>query len=136
MKGIFEHHIQLTEKVMDMRLQRQNLVMGNIANVNTPDYKTRRLEFEDNLQKALDLDERGRMTRTSREHMPVVFDSGTFQGEATEAFQARTVYGEDSVDLDKEMAVMTKNGLMYNALASVIKKNFDGIRQAIQEGGK
>ncbi|MDD3312372.1 flagellar basal body rod protein FlgB [Pseudodesulfovibrio sp.] len=136
MKGIFAHHIQLTEKVLDLRLQRQNLVMGNIANVNTPDFKARSLEFEDNLQKALDLDERGRMTRTSREHMPVVFDASSFKGEGIEAFQPRTVYGEDSVDLDKEMAVMTKNGLMYDALASVIKKNFDGIRQAIQEGGK
>jgi len=136
MKGIFEHHIQLTEKVLDLRLQRQNLVMGNIANVNTPDYKARSLEFEDSLQKALDLDERGRMTRTSKEHMPVVFDSSSFQGQGVEAFQPRTVYGEDSVDLDKEMATMTKNGLMYDALASVIRKNFDGIRQAIQDGSK
>jgi len=136
MKGIFEHHIQLTEKVLDLRLQRQNLVTGNIANVNTPGYKARSLEFEDNLQKALDLDDRGRMTRTSSEHMPVVFDSSTFKGEGIEAFQPRTVYGEDSVDLDKEMATMTKNGLMYNALASVIKKNFDGIKLAIQEGSK
>ncbi|WP_419785111.1 flagellar basal body rod protein FlgB [Pseudodesulfovibrio sp.] len=136
MRGIFEHHIQLTAKVMDLRLQRQNLVMGNIANVNTPDYKARRLEFEGNLQKALDLDERGRMTRTNKEHMPVVFNANSFKGKGLEEFQPREVYGEDSVDLDKEMSVMSKNGLMYNALASVIKKNFDGINKAIQEGSR
>ena len=28
MKGLFEQHIQVTEKVLDLRLERQNLVMG------------------------------------------------------------------------------------------------------------
>ena len=136
MRGLFASHINLTAKVMDMRLERQNTVMSNIVNVNTPEYKTRRIEFEDRLQKALDLDARGRMTRTNKEHMPVVFNPEGFQGEGVEALKARSVYGEDSVDLDKEMAIMTKNGLVYNALASVIKKNFDGVKQAIQEGSK
>ena len=136
MKGLFEGHINLTAKVMDLRLERQNTVMGNIVNVNTPEYKTRRIEFEDRLQKALDQDARGRMTRTNKEHMPVVFSPNGFQGQEVEALRARSVYGEDTVDLDKEMAIMTKNGLAYNALASVIKKNFDGLKQVIQEGSK
>jgi flagellar basal-body rod protein FlgB len=136
MKGLFGSHINLTAKVMDLRLERQNTVMSNITNVNTPEYKTRRLEFEDRLQKALDQDARGRMTRTNKEHMPVVFSPDGFEGQGVESLKARSVYGEDSVDLDKEMAVMTKNGLAYNALASVIKKNFDGIQKVIQEGSK
>ena len=136
MKGLFGSHINLTAKVMDMRLERQNTVMSNIVNVNTPEYKTKRLEFEDRLQKALDQDARGRMTRTNKEHMPVAFNPDGFQGEGVEALKARSVYGEDSVDLDKEMAIMTKNGLVYNALASVIQKNFNGIQKVIQEGGK
>lgn len=136
MKGLFANHIHLTAKVMDMRLERQNTVMGNIVNVNTPDYKTKRLEFEDRLQQALSQDARGKMTRTNKSHMPVVFSPEGFQGEGVENMKARSVYGEDSVDLDKEMAIMTKNGLLYNALASVIKKNFDGLKQVIQEGSK
>ena len=31
---------------------------------------------------------------------------------------------------------MTKNGMMYNALASVIKKNFQGMQRIIMQGGK
>jgi len=136
MRGLIPSHIQLTERVMDLQLQRQNIVTGNIVNVNTPDYKERRLEFEDKLQKALDLDARGKMTRTNGMHMPVVFDSNGFSGDGTEAFKARTVYGEDSVDLDKEMTIMAKNSMSYDALASVIRKNFEGLKTAIQEGSK
>ena len=58
MKGLFERNFGVVEKVLDMRLQRQNVVMSNIANVNTPKYKARRLEFEEDLQKAIEaLDE-------------------------------------------------------------------------------
>ncbi len=136
MKGIFGSHINLTAKVMDLRLERQNIVMGNIVNVNTPEYKAQRLEFEDRLQSALNQDARGKMTRTQKDHMPVVFTPDGFEGQNVQSFEARHVYGEDSVDLDKEMAAMTKNGMMYNALASVIKKNFEGLQKVIMEGGK
>jgi flagellar basal-body rod protein FlgB len=136
MKGLFGSHIHLTARVMDIRLERQNLVMGNIANVNTPDYKARRLEFEDKLQSALNQNAHGKMTRTESSHMPAAFESGTFRPDSLRDFKPRHIHGEDAVDLDKEMAVSTKNGMMYNALAQVIQKNFQGIQKVIQEGGK
>jgi flagellar basal-body rod protein FlgB len=136
MRGLIGSHIHLTSKVLDLRLERQNLVMGNIANVDTPDYKARRLEFEDKLQSALNHDARGKMTRTQQSHLPAVFSAEGFQGEGFKDFKPRHVYGEDSVDMDKEMAIMSKNGMMYNALASVIKKNFEGLQKIIAEGGK
>ena len=136
MKGLFGSHIHLTAKVMDLRLERQNLVMGNISNVNTPNYKARSLEFEDKLQSALNHDARGKMTRTEQSHMPSAFIANGFQGDGIQDFKPRHIYGEDSVDLDKEMTTMTKNGMMYNALASVIKKNFQGMQRIIMQGGK
>jgi flagellar basal-body rod protein FlgB len=136
MKGLFGNHIQLTAKVLDLRLERQNIVMGNISNVDTPEYKARRLEFEDKLQQALNHDARGKMTRTQQSHLPAVFSADGFQGDGIKDFKARHVYGEDSVDMDKEIAIMGKNGLMYNALASVIKKNFEGLQKVISEGGR
>lgn len=136
MKGIFGSHIHLTAKVMDLRLERQNIVMGNISNVNTPDYKARRLEFEEKLQSALNQDARGKMTRTDQSHMPSAFEANGFQGDGIQAFKPRHIYGEDTVDLDKEMTTMTQNGMMYNALASVIRKNFQGMQRVIQTAGK
>lgn len=135
MKGIFPGHINLTAKVMDLQLERQNIVTGNIANVNTPEYRTRRLEFEDKLQKALNQDARGKMTRTQKDHMPATFNPDGFQGDGIKKFKVREIYGEDQVDLDKEMTIMAKNTMQYNALTYVIKKNFQGAQKVIQEGG-
>lgn len=134
MKGLFGQHIEVTAKALDMRLQRQNLVMANIANVNTPQYKAKRLEFEEQMQKALDLDATGRMTKTNAKHMPAEFDASGFQGDQLQAFKPRMVHGEDAVDMDKEMTVMAKNAMMYGALTQVITKNFSGMKKAIDAG--
>ncbi len=135
MKGLFEGHIDLTSKVLDIRLERQNLVMSNITNINTPEYKPKRIEFEKDLQAALDRDQKGKVTRTDKGHMPVVFGSD-FEGKLEKEFKPRYVHGEDSVDLDQEMTVMAKNSMMYNALTEVIKKNFEGMNKVIMDGVK
>ncbi|WP_338667514.1 flagellar basal body rod protein FlgB [Pseudodesulfovibrio methanolicus] len=136
MRGLFEHHLNITEKVMDLRLQRQNIVTGNIANVNTPGFKARRLEFENQLQAALNQDSLGKLTRTKQDHLPATFDVDGFKGQGLQEFRGREIYGQDEVNLDKEMATNAKNTMMYNALASVIKKSFDGMTKVIQEGSK
>ncbi len=134
MKGLFSNHIQLTGKVLDLRMKRQNVVMSNMANIDTPKYKPLEIEWEGELQAALGLDARGKLTRTSQEHLPSVFNPETFGPEWHKAFRPHMVKGEDSVDLDKEMAKLSKNTLMYNALTTIIKKNFEGMTKVISEG--
>ncbi len=134
MPGLFDTPIELTGKVMDLRLQRQNLVTANISNINTPNYRPRRLEFEKALQSAVDLDATGRVTRTSSGHMPVAFNAQNFKGNGFKDVEGRYVYGQDSVDLDKEMGELAKNGMVYDALTEVIRKKFDGLNKAIADG--
>lgn len=136
MKSLFGSHIGLSEKVLDMRLMRQNVVMSNLANLTTPNYKARRLEFEKDLQAALDLDAKGKLTRTEGDHVPHVFEAQSFGPELVKNLKHRVIHGEDNVDLDKEMSVMAKNTLMYNALSTVVKKNFEGLNKVINEGGR
>lgn len=136
MKGLFGSHIDLTAKVLDLRLQRQNLVSSNLANVNTPGYKEKRLEFEGELQKALGLDAKGKMTKTSQMHIPAAFNAGKFDGRVLSNFEPRVVHGEDSVDMDKEMVTMAKNTMQYNALTQVIAKSFQGMEKIIQSGAR
>ncbi|WP_028574046.1 flagellar basal body rod protein FlgB [Desulfonatronovibrio hydrogenovorans] len=136
MKSLFGTHIHLTGRVLDMRLKRQNVVSSNLANVKTPGYKARRVEFEERLQAALDLDSKGRVTRTDKMHLPAKFDPNTFGPDFFKSIEPRVYQGEDAVDLDKEMAIMAKNTLMYNALTQVMQKNFEGLKTAITEGGR
>ena len=136
MKSLFETHLNLVGRVMDMQLQRQNVVMSNVANVKTPGYKPLNLEFEKQLQEAINSDARGKLSRTNEGHMPAAFDPETFGPEWEKAFKPRVVHGEDRVNLDKEMAAMAKTTLQYNTMTTVIKSGFDGIKTIIQEGSK
>lgn len=134
--NLMRPHMQVVAKVMDLQLERQNLVMGNLSNITTPRYRPRSIEFEKELQQALNQDMRGRMTKTEQGHMPSQFDAETYKGEAEQEFQPRYIYGEDRVDLDKEMAVMSKNSMQYNALTTIMQKNFMGLNKIISEGGR
>ncbi len=136
MKSLFESHIGLVGRVLDMQLERQNVVMSNLANIQTPGYKSKDLKFEDELQAALGLDAKGKVSRTNTGHMPSVFNPDTFESDLRTKFEPRVVDGLDSVNLDKEMAKMSKNSLQYNTLASILKTNFEGIRNIITEGQK
>ncbi len=136
MKGLIEPHVNLVGKVMDMQLQRQNVVMSNIANVKTPGYKPRILEFEDDLQAALNLDSKGKISRTHEKHIPGGFNANTFNADWDQELKPRVVHGEDRVNLDKEMTTMAKTSMQYNALTTIMRSSFDGIKQIITEGAK
>ncbi len=134
MKSLFNSQIGLVGKVMDMQLQRQNVIASNLANVETPNYKPRELTFEKELQKSLGLDMRGVMSRTDRGHMPTAFNPDNFGPDWSKQFKPRQIHGEDRVSLDKEMAKHAKNQLQYTALTQVMTKSFEGLSTIIQDG--
>ena len=134
MKSMFNSQIGLVSRVMDMQLQRQNVITSNLANVETPNYKPRELTFEKELQSALGLDARGEMTRTESAHMPTVFRPDSFGPEWDMAVKPRVVHGEDRVNIDKEMAKHAKNQLQYTALTQVMAKSFEGLNNIIMDG--
>ena len=136
MKSLTPAHIDLVGTVMDMQLQRQNVIMGNIANVNTPQFRPLDLDFESALQQAMNLDARGKMSRTQSGHMPSVFNPDTFSPSWSAELKPSVVHGEDRVNLEKEMVKMAQNNLQYTALSQITKNTFDGIRQVIAESVK
>ena len=134
MKSLFSSQVGLVGTVMNMQLQRQNVIAGNLSNIDTPNYKPRELSFEKELQTALGQDMEGQMSRTSEEHIPSTFDPASFRPEWSEAFKPRLIHGEDRVNLDKEMAKHAKNQLQFTALAQVLTKTFEGVNNVIQDG--
>ncbi len=134
MRTLFTSQIGLVGRVLDMQLQRQNVITGNLANIETPNYKPRELEFEKELQAAMGLDVRGRMSVTQQGHMPAAFNPETFGPEWEKQFKPRQIHGEDRVNLDKEMAKLAKVNLQYSALTQVMTKSFEGINNVIMDG--
>ncbi|MFW6323819.1 MAG: flagellar basal body rod protein FlgB [Desulfovibrionales bacterium] len=135
MKGLFENNFQLMESVLDLRLSRQNVVMANMANMKTPGYKARRFEFEKELLASVQ-DGKAQVVRTDEKHLPLPLTGGNVQPAVRKEIKGREIQGKDSVDLDKEMAIMAKNTMLYNALSTVLKKSFTGLQKVITEGGR
>jgi len=133
MKSLFNSQIGLVGRVMDMQLQRQNIIHSNLANAETPNYKPRELAFEEELQKALGLDMRGRMSTTHSGHMPAAFNPDNFGPEWAKQFKPRQIHGEDRVNREKEMARHGKNQLQYTALTQVMAKTFEGLSTIIAD---
>ena len=136
MRSLFSDHINVSAKVMDLELERQNIVASNLANIKTPGYKAVRFNFEKELQSALQLDNQQQMTTTDKNHLPTKFNPSTFQGEWNKVFQTKAIRGKDKVDLDKEMVIQAKTAMRYNTLAKVLKSNFSGLKGIIMKGAK
>ncbi|MBF0414907.1 MAG: flagellar basal body rod protein FlgB [Magnetococcales bacterium] len=116
--------------LLNLRQQRQELIAANIANVDTPGYKSMRLEFEDEMAKAMPPPGSMAMTRTSGKHMPVPYE-GPVAGEL-QAVEIPIPRGDlNSVDMEQEMAMQSANQLLYNYAVQSLSSQISSVRMAI-----
>lgn len=130
--GIFDSTTAVLKKSLDLRMQNQQVIAGNIANAETPGYAVKRFEFEDQLRAAVSVND-SNMRRTHPLHMPR-------PGVAIEQVNGQIVAYPDtsglgdrnSVDMDSEMLVMAKNQLYYEATTQLLNKKMGILKYTIQ----
>jgi len=115
--GLFDVTFQGLEKALDLHQQRHEVLASNLANVETPGYQARDLEFRDALASAF----------VPPEPLPAAAPEATVAVDKT----ARPSPDGNSVDIDLQMAKLSANSGRYNALARIIGKRFALLRQAI-----
>ena len=125
----------LMEKTLDFRTQRHDLLASNVANKDTPGYSAQDLVFEKNLEKALHADEPGLLQTTHPLHMDGNNTPPMELVEGKRITSAAPFVGFDgnSVDLDREMAKIAENQLMFNATTRMISHHFKMLKTAITE---
>jgi flagellar basal-body rod protein FlgB len=116
------------EAAMNARALRQDLISSNLANVDTPFYRSKDIHFEGMLaeqaqnefgrryKKKLKLAETSPMhiqPKPSTPRKPILF--------YRDGHMARN--DGNTVDLDVETSELSKNGVMYSALSSTYQKN-------------
>jgi flagellar basal-body rod protein FlgB len=131
----------IIDAALDYRAARQDLIAGNIANADTPHYRSRDIDFQKVLlQKRNEAfqknDDQLQMAATHNAHI---------QNEESEALQRPTLFFRDghgarndgnSVDLDVETTELSKNQVMFNALISARKKSGGIFRAVLEASGK
>jgi flagellar basal-body rod protein FlgB len=106
--------IDVLGRVMDAAALRHKVIAQNVANVNTPGYRRLAVEFEDELAKAL-----GTPGGAGRVTPKVVIADGPERVDG------------NTVDMDREMGDLTKNGLLYQAAAQIIASRMAALRSAV-----
>ena len=106
----------LLKMALNVSATRGNLISSNIANVNTPNYKAQRVEFEADLKKAMDGSQLTLRT-TNANHLG---GANNIQPRIVENSQNSVKENGNSVDLDIEMVDQATNGLYYQALTAQV----------------
>lgn len=117
---------------LNFREMRQELISSNIANANTPGFKAKKLDFEEALTRALDVDGQMKMNATDGRHYNV--GGGGFNNLEPEVYDdPNGVVSENgnTVDVEAEMSRMAENKLMYDALVQLINKKMGIMKYAI-----
>ena len=120
-------------EVINFAQARHTVLAGNIANVNTPGYRLRDLsptEFQQRLKEAL--------AESQRANQPISPGLAHSQpGDPLRKVRAsleNIVYHDDTnIDLEKQVAEMTKNQLLHNFALTVMTDQFQLLQTAISE---
>lgn len=136
-QGIFDKTFSILEKNLDLRSVKHNLIVSNIANMDTPNYKAFDLIVEEELEKVLRAEKNIEPEKSHPVHFPFREtrpDNIKFKAVETSQFIKRD--DGNTVDIDKSMAKLSENSLLYNASTQIIAKKFQTLKNAIQGGGR
>ncbi len=123
-KSLFGKTFDAIETSLDIANERHRIITSNIANLDTPDYRAKDIDFRSALKDALE-GTSVNLCRTNPRH-----------------FGSKISYAEpplgstDSVNIDREMAKLAENNLRYRATVEVLLRKLSKLRFTITEGGR
>jgi flagellar basal-body rod protein FlgB len=134
MKGLFDPVIGALNQNLNLRLENQNVISGNIANADTPGYKAKALSFEQAMRDAMETGGNLRLETGDAQHI------GAGGAESVRADVYDDPNGIESldgntVDRSAEMARMKENEILYNASIEALRKKLGMLEYGISEGG-
>lgn len=115
--------LQALAAAAKFREMRQEIISSNIANSEVPGYKAKRLDFEEALARALDVDGELTMKMTDPKHFNV--GGGGFNNLKPELRESTSGVVDDTgntVDVQDEMARQAENKIMYDAIVQLMNK--------------
>ena len=120
--------VPVLNAVLDVTQLRQRVVANNVANVSTKGYRKKSVQFQEYLNSFVRKPEVGGQATQAR-HItspklwknPAVFESETGPNDT----------GLNNVDIDKEMAELAENHLLFNVGSHLLAGSFRGLKKAI-----
>jgi flagellar basal-body rod protein FlgB len=117
---------------LQMRSFRQQVIASNIANVDTPGYIAREVDFNAVLSQSLaEKDPSKAMQTTSAQHMARAESSEAAQGPLVYSVQTQPSVDGNSVDLDQQRANFADNSIRFESTLRFINSHVKTMLSAI-----
>lgn len=125
MSGFYGNGIALTEKVLDYLWGRQSITLNNIANVDTPGFKSQYVTFEEEMGR--------RIMNASGHEIPTKAVNRSINSSRA---NLRTTWAESSrldgnnVDMDQEQVELVRTAYEYQQMINSINSDITRLRNA------
>nr|WP_050181459.1 flagellar basal body rod protein FlgB [Domibacillus robiginosus] len=127
--NLFSNSITSLERGLDYAALKQRTIANNIANVDTPNYKSKEVNFK----KIMENNQSNfKNNRTDQRH----FDFSASSSSHVIMTARNMSYNENgnSVDVDAEMSKMAQNQIYYNALTDRLSSKYSSLTNIIKGG--
>ena len=125
-------------KALDGLSLRQQVIGNNLANVDTPNFKTSEVSFEQDLQAAMRRPEELQMVATDPGHLggssSISLDD--VRAKAVPILDTQLRNDGSNVDVDREMARLAETQISFQAATQLLNDKLREYRLAIWEGKK
>ena len=120
------------EGYMDRLSQRQKIVASNLANIDTPGYKTKDISFHATIDELIDKHSSGHLRMTRERHL----DAETC-GRRNMVFEPQGLIeraDENNVDIDREMMKLNETSFGYSMISQMLRGKYNKLSTSINEG--
>lgn len=127
------NNVNVLQKGLDASWLKNQVITNNIANVDTPGFKSSNVEFESAFKSALE--QGGMVTKKTREkHMDFGVSLNDMSSMVTKNDNSSMRMDGNNVDIDTENAELAKNTIYYNTLVQQISSELRRLSMVINEG--
>lgn len=135
MSKLFDRTSEGLAKSLDMRLLRHNITSANIANAETPGYTAKKVDFENELSRALQMEGIPGVETSSPGQFPVVEGAvNKVEADVYDNPEINVANDNNTVDVEKEMATLTENSIIYKAAIELMRKKMAALKYSVNEG--
>jgi len=122
---MYGNTMNVLKRALDYGSANQQIISGNMANVDTPGYRQMSLTFDEELLKAETTSANTSLKQTDSRHIA---------GSAESSISGFSVETKETagIDMDTEMADMAKNDLLYEANTRLLTKELLALKAAIK----
>ncbi|HNX96374.1 MAG TPA: flagellar basal body rod protein FlgB [Candidatus Aminicenantes bacterium] len=126
MKILDWRQVDLLERGLNISTQRNALIASNVANVDTPGYKSQDLAFTQVLDGETD---RLALRRTDPRHLPA--ETGAGAGNEVVESTAPARADGNNVNIEDEMIKLSQNTMDYNISVQLLAKRLNSLKSVV-----